>query len=236
MIAVTNRPDDDLEFDQELRREFGNVVDLLSEGPLPALERPGPGVWQAIALEAGVPMGDIESEPALADAGKFEEGLAARAREKRSAARRTKQSSSASRGWGKSVAIGFGIAAAVMLVAFPLAAVFFGGDSATRNVTLEPVGEYTTRGSAEVESGELTLVVDDLEGAPDDAFYEVWLLEMEDGEILGLESLGRYDGEQSLSIPDDVDIDRYSTVDVSLEPDDGDPDHSGDSLMRGELS
>jgi hypothetical protein len=36
-------------------------------------------------------------------------------------------------------------------------------------------------------------------------------------------------------IPESVDLARYSVVDISAEPVDGDPTHSGDSIVRGAL-
>lgn len=38
-----------------------------------------------------------------------------------------------------------------------------------------------------------------------------------------------------LTVPDGLDADAYSVVDVSIQPYDGDPAHSGDSLLRGTL-
>ena len=52
----------------------------------------------------------------------------------------------------------------------------------------------------------------------------------------GLISIGLLDGESGrFLIPDGVDLSQYPLVDVSAEPDDGDPQHSGDSILRGEL-
>ncbi len=40
----------------------------------------------------------------------------------------------------------------------------------------------------------------------------------------------------TFEVPDDVDLDRFDVVDVSVEPDDGDPTHSGASILRGDLT
>jgi len=62
---------------------------------------------------------------------------------------------------------------------------------------------------------------------------EVWLLTPE---IDGLISLGYLtSGSGEFIVPDSVDLARYSVVDISAEPLDGDPTHSGDSIVRGAL-
>ncbi len=66
-----------------------------------------------------------------------------------------------------------------------------------------------------------------------DGYREVWLL-ASDGS--GLVSLGVLDGrEGTFTVPADVDLDLFSLVDISQEEPDGDPGHSGDSIVRGEL-
>ncbi len=66
-----------------------------------------------------------------------------------------------------------------------------------------------------------------------DGFREVWLL-ASDGS--GLVSLGLLDGRTgTFAVPAGVDLDLFSLVDISQEEDDGDPGHSGDSIVRGEL-
>ncbi len=73
-----------------------------------------------------------------------------------------------------------------------------------------------------------------LDGEIDDSVVrEVWLL-TED--IDGLISLGYLTGPTGeFVIPSTVDLARYSVVDISAEPLDGDPTHSGDSIVRGAL-
>jgi hypothetical protein len=62
---------------------------------------------------------------------------------------------------------------------------------------------------------------------------EVWLLTEN---VDGLISLGLLDGPTGeFVIPASVDLARYSVVDISAEPLDGDPTHSGDSIVRGAL-
>ncbi len=91
-------------------------------------------------------------------------------------------------------------------------------------------------GSADVTQGrdgsrqiEVTLTGDG--GSP--GYREVWLL---NSDATALISLGVLDAESGrFSIPPDVDLDEYSIVDISVEPVDGDPAHSGDSIVRGPL-
>lgn len=65
------------------------------------------------------------------------------------------------------------------------------------------------------------------------AVQEVWLLTPEVDGLISLGLLGDARGE--FVIPAEIDLDRYSVVDISAEPLDGDPSHSGDSIVRGAL-
>jgi hypothetical protein len=66
-----------------------------------------------------------------------------------------------------------------------------------------------------------------------DGFREVWLIT---ADASALVSLGILEGSEGVfDVPDDVDLADYVLVDISQEPEDGDPAHSGDSIVRGEL-
>ncbi|MBF0672699.1 MAG: anti-sigma factor [Salinibacterium sp.] len=68
----------------------------------------------------------------------------------------------------------------------------------------------------------------------DEGYKEVWLIT---GDASALVSLGVMEGaEADFTVPEGLDLSEYVLVDVSLEPDDGDPSHSGNSIVRGELS
>ncbi len=82
------------------------------------------------------------------------------------------------------------------------------------------------------EGDELVVDVSDL--STGDGFYEVWLIDPETFQMVGLGAL--VDDSGRFPIPDGLDLSQYSVVDVSLEPLDGDPVHSTDSVVRGELS
>ena len=67
-----------------------------------------------------------------------------------------------------------------------------------------------------------------------DGYREVWLIA---DDLSSLTSLGVLEGSQGrFDIPDDLDLAAFPLVDVSQEPLDGDPAHSGDSIVRGPLT
>ena len=74
--------------------------------------------------------------------------------------------------------------------------------------------------------------------SPDsDGFYEVWLLDKDAKRLVSIGLLDLSQGSRArFPIPDDVDLATYPIVDVSVEPADGDPAHSGDSVVRGTLA
>jgi len=95
-------------------------------------------------------------------------------------------------------------------------------------------------GTAELErdrDGRLTLVVDlrsgdDQPGAG--GLREVWMMR---SDLKGLVSVGFLDGDRGrFTVPSGMDTARFPVVDVSAEADDGNPEHSGDSIVRGRLS
>jgi anti-sigma-K factor RskA len=66
-------------------------------------------------------------------------------------------------------------------------------------------------------------------------YYEAWLADAR-GRMISMGSfrVGR-DGRVDAHMPVAVDVSRYQLVDVSLEPDDGDPAHSQRSVLRARL-
>ncbi|MEI5584898.1 MULTISPECIES: anti-sigma factor [unclassified Agromyces] len=90
-------------------------------------------------------------------------------------------------------------------------------------------------GSATVEEvdGTRTVVVDLDATVPAGEVREVWLIR---SDASGLVSLGLLEGANGrFTVPEGIDLDEFTLVDVSAEPVDGDPAHSGDSIVRGEL-
>ena len=84
-----------------------------------------------------------------------------------------------------------------------------------------------------VAPGERRLRLDIAELPEHDGYFELWLLDDED-EPTALLSLGPLTSETEL--PPDLDLDAYPVVDISREAYDGDPAHSGDSVLRGRLA
>lgn len=109
--------------------------------------------------------------------------------------------------------------------------------SLVATATLEPLPGWDASGSAAVETssdGTRVLVVDLDEGdVGDDGFREVWLLKPD---VSGLVSVGTLEGSSGrFDLPAGLDLTQFSVVDVSEEQFDGDPAHSGNSIVRGAL-
>lgn len=100
---------------------------------------------------------------------------------------------------------------------------------------LEPLAE-TPAGRAQVtedaQGRQLAVELDaDLR---EPGYLEVWLL-TEDAQ--GLVPVGTLRGSESvLALPEGIDLGEFPVVDVSIEPFDGDPGHSGQSVVRGRLT
>ena len=75
----------------------------------------------------------------------------------------------------------------------------------------------------------------DLSGLPqiENAYFELWVI---DRQLKGMVSLGPVRGSGRYVIPAGVATDVFPIVDLSIEPPDGVPTHSGKSVLRGELA
>ena len=109
--------------------------------------------------------------------------------------------------------------------------------SVVATATLKPLPGWDASGSAVVETmsdGTRVLVVDLAQHeAGDNGFREVWLLKPD---VSGLVSVGTLDGSSGrFDLPPGLDLTQFSVVDVSEEQFDGNPAHSGDSIVRGAL-
>ncbi|MCQ2000497.1 anti-sigma factor [Arthrobacter zhaoxinii] len=102
-------------------------------------------------------------------------------------------------------------------------------------VDLAPLPAYSETGRAEVDEradGGRELVVT-ASGSDAQGFREVWLIAPD---VERMVSLGTMEGtEGRFTIPANLDLDEYPIVDISDEPFDGNPTHSGDSILRGVL-
>ena len=137
---------------------------------------------------------------------------------------------------------GWVLAAAVVLVAgVGLGAVFLSQQSSQTEVAEASLSAFPSHegaaGSAVVEEGgdgALAVHVQLTASAAPDTYREVWLIT---ADASALVSLGVLDGtEATFPVPAGVDLRDYVLVDISQEPDDGDAGHSGDSIVRGELT
>lgn len=103
-------------------------------------------------------------------------------------------------------------------------------------VALDPLANNEASGRAEVierPDGSRAVEVDLDAPALSDSYYEVWLI---DRDVAGMVPLGVVrPGTQTYELPDDLELGDFPLVDVSVEPLDGDPTHSGVSVARGEL-
>lgn len=108
------------------------------------------------------------------------------------------------------------VLASADLAAFP------GWDGATGRAIVE-----------EDPDGSRAIVVDLDAAVPSEEVREVWLIR---ADASGLVSLGLLEGDSGrFPVPEGIDLAEFPLVDVSAEPIDGDPAHSGDSIVRGEL-
>lgn len=75
----------------------------------------------------------------------------------------------------------------------------------------------------------------DVSGLPatGDSFLELWII---DTSVKGMYSLGPLHGSGRYVLPDHVEPASFPVVDVSIEPTDGAPQHSGKSILRGKLT
>jgi anti-sigma-K factor RskA len=102
-------------------------------------------------------------------------------------------------------------------------------------LVLKPVGglDPSASGRVSLSGDRATVRVSGLRANGDGQFYELWLLGA-DKKLIGLGSFKvGADGEATLRLPLPVDPDAFQFFDLSLEPGDGDPGHSGVSVLRG---
>jgi len=136
-----------------------------------------------------------------------------------------------------------GLAAGVALVAGLGVGRVLAGDDAPPEETVVASTELTTvegtaaRGVARVldSEGTVTLHVEAQALGEQPGLREVWLLNV-DGERLVSVGLLPAGDQGAFGVPIRLLDEGYRIVDISVEPDDGDPTHSGVSVARGELA
>ncbi len=102
-------------------------------------------------------------------------------------------------------------------------------------LVLQPVGDLDpgAGGNIAVSDDGVTVRVTGLRPTDDDQFYELWLLGA-DKRLVGLGSFRvGDDGAATLKLPLPLNPGGFQYFDLSLEPGDGDPGHSGVSVLRG---
>jgi hypothetical protein len=135
-------------------------------------------------------------------------------------------------------------AAAVVLLAGVAVALVTGGDGGragevVATAVLEPLAPEAApaAGPAELVESDggttLDLAIDAGALPEGGGYYEVWLI---DTAVDGMVSLGPLREDGTYDVPAGVDPSRFPIVDVSAEPTDGDPTHSGTSVLRGTLA
>ncbi len=183
--------------------------------------QPPPHVWEAIAAATGVSAGPAARVPAEATPAGRADVVPFRSR------RRPLLLVAAS------VVIGAVVGAGAV-------AVLRGGDGdnvrAVETVALDPLPDENASGTAEVvvrTDGSRALEVKLDAPSLADGYYEVWLIEPSITDMVPL-GIAR-SGTQTFELPTDLDLRRFPLVDVSREPLDGNPLHSGVSVARGQL-
>jgi hypothetical protein len=190
-------------------------VDVLA---VPALAAPGapvpppPRVWDAIAAATGVSTAPRE-EPAPAEVVE----LAPRRRNR----------------WlplAAAVLIGAGAGGAAVALSRD------DDGAVVAETTLDPLADDDASGRAEVRErdGLRSLQVDLDAPALADGYYEVWVMQPDAVRMVPVGVVHR--GDTVLPLPAGLDLGSYPVVDVSVEPLDGNPAHSGLSVARGSLS
>ncbi|SBT52913.1 anti-sigma factor [Micromonospora auratinigra] len=81
---------------------------------------------------------------------------------------------------------------------------------------------------------QLHLHVANLPAVP--GYYEVWLIDPRTMKMFSIGTLSKSSGDELLPMPRNVDMRKYSVVDISAEQYDNNTRHSGDSLLRGTLT
>jgi hypothetical protein len=189
-----------------------------------ALERPPAHLWKAIEADVSEETPWAGSSPAAPEG--VHDELAARRTRKRS------------RSGGSMWMVG-AAAAAGLVIGGVAVGNLTGQEQPGQLVASAALSDLATEdavGTATVhtnDDGTEVLMVDTAYEPVDGAYLEVWLI---DPNVEGMISLGPLTGgSQTFAVPDGFEVSAYPIVDVSVEPFDGDPTHSGESITRGVL-
>ncbi|MFI6638993.1 anti-sigma factor [Streptomyces sp. NPDC050504] len=111
------------------------------------------------------------------------------------------------------------------------------GTATSAAVPLDPLAVPTAAGTARLVGGTAAPrgVAVAVTGLPaTDGYYEVWLMDRTHEKLIAMGALGPR-RTAALPLPEGVDLHTYPVLDVSEQPYDGNPAHSGRSVVRGEL-
>jgi hypothetical protein len=210
---------------ERCRAEVASLQRAVDAVAVPQLAAPGtsvpppPRVWEAIAAATGVSATPSAAAATSADEPPVAEVLPFRSRRR------------------PALLVAAAVVAGAVVGAGAVAVLQDRDDGdAVSAVALDPLADNDASGRAEVvvrDDG--SRVVEAALHAPalDDGYYEIWLI---DREVVGMVPLGVVTpGSQTFELPADLDLGQFPLVDVSVEPLDGDPTHSGVSVARGEL-
>ncbi|MFD1713996.1 anti-sigma factor [Amnibacterium flavum] len=195
------------------------------------LVQPGPQVWQSIRDELGLSAAAVDAVDAV-DVG-IDADAPDHAHHPGTPVRRSR---------AKRRLIAFGLAAAIAGLAVLGGSIVWTVTSNSARVlasaVLEPLPDWgDASGEAVLEEkpdGSLDVHVTLDATVPSDGYREVWLLTRDASALV---SLGVLDGKEGrFTVPEGVDLSAYDIVDVSQEVLDGDPTHSGTSIVRGALT
>jgi anti-sigma-K factor RskA len=125
---------------------------------------------------------------------------------------------------------------ALVVLGTALGALIAGGDgtAAGREVALAAVGDGPrgAHADARLRAGSMRLTVSGLPRVRAGSFYEIWMMR----DARHLVALGSFrvgaDGRARVDLPVTESPRRYPVLDISREPADGDPAHSGHSVLR----
>lgn len=213
--------------------ELTDVLQLVQTAPHGALPPAPPQVWERILDELGPEIGRSpvpSHRPRPTEPVEFPEPGPNRYVEARALDTRRER-----RRWLAPVAAAIGLIVGV-LGTWIVVRDGSGDPTPTATTQLAALAGKSGSGSAQLfdESGgaELRIGASGL-GRPQ-GFYEVWLINADGKRMV---SLGVLDaaGTGTFGVPANAVAQGYRTVDVSLEPDDGNPEHSRNSIIRGQL-
>ncbi len=136
-------------------------------------------------------------------------------------------------------AVATAAAALVALAAFGLGRVTAGGDDAADGRVVDlPALEGAGSGTAEIsaDGDMMTVRLADLAPSASGEFYELWLLNSPE-DLISVGSIRvPASGAVEVTLPVPLRPERYRFLDLSVEPADGDPAHSGQSVLRGQTA